>query len=104
MDEHNVKEQQFYLICESFKHNLLQSITIKQSVDQSKFFAGANYFTEQEMRHIVSTLIDIFGDLQRKKIAHRNIKPANIVVLDQNHMQLRVCNFELAAEVNREGD
>lgn len=58
--------------------------------------------SEQELRTIASELIEIFADLQRKRIAHRNIKPANIVMMDSKSHQnkrLRLCNFELAFEI-----
>ncbi len=59
---------------------------------------------------MASELIETLADLQRNRIAHRNIKPANIVRLDKNRTSqmndplqyqklLRICNFELAAEL-----
>ena len=62
------------------------------------------------MRLMTSELIETLADLQRNRIAHRNIKPANIVRLDKNRTSqmndplqyqklLRICNFELAAEL-----
>ncbi len=56
---------------------------------------------------MASELIENLADLQRNRIAHRNIKPANIVKLDQNRTSLmsenpkllRICNFELAIEL-----
>lgn len=56
------------------------------------------------MRHITSTLIESFADLQRKGIVHLNIKPANIVALDSNNTNLKVCNFELAKEIATQGN
>ena len=58
--------------------------------------------SEQELRTIASELIEIFADLQRKRIAHRNIKPANIVMMEsktQSNKRLHLCNFELAFEI-----
>jgi serine/threonine protein kinase len=55
---------------------------------------------EEEIRTMTGQLIEIFADLQRKRVAHRNIKPANIVILEQNASKsLRVCNFEIAYEL-----
>ena len=53
------------------------------------------------MRTFASELIEVFADLQRKRIAHRNIKPANIVDIDSNFTEkkLRICNFEWAVEL-----
>ena len=37
--------------------------------------------SDSEIRGITSELVTIFAELQRKRIAHRNIKPANIVIV-----------------------
>lgn len=59
-----------------------------------------NHYSEQEMRMFISDLIDMFADMQRKRIAHRNIKPSNILVMDQDSLkQVRIQNFELAIEI-----
>jgi len=36
-------------------------------------------FTEQEMLALMQKLVSIFAQFQRSNIAHRNIKPANLV-------------------------
>ena len=36
-------------------------------------------FSEQEMLALILRLVTIFAQLQRANIAHRNIKPANLV-------------------------
>ncbi len=53
------------------------------------------------MRRYSSELIEVLADLQRKRIAHRNIKPANIVEVDSiaSDKKLRICNFEWAVEI-----
>lgn len=59
------------------------------------------------MRGVASELIEVFADLQRKRIAHRNIKPANIVMLEpqtSTKKTMRICNFELAAELPAESE
>ena len=96
------KEKQFYFIFETYKESMLQMINLRGQQN--------NPFTEQEMRLMTSELIETLADLQRNRIAHRNIKPANIVRLDKNRTSqmndplqyqklLRICNFELAAEL-----
>lgn len=40
----------------------------------------------------------MFADLQSHNIAHRNIKPANLVCLE--HDQFRICNFENSVELS----
>ena len=70
------KEKQFYFIFETYKESMLQMINLRGQQN--------NPFTEQEMRLMTSELIETLADLQRNRIAHRNIKPANIVRLDKN--------------------
>jgi serine/threonine protein kinase len=61
---------------------------------------ATNGLTEHEFRTVASDLIEVFADLQRKRIAHRNIKPANIVMMEPSQKKpMRVCNFELAVEL-----
>ena len=56
--------------------------------------------SEGELQTVVGELLEVFADLQRKRIAHRNIKPANIVMVEpSNSKRMRICNFELATEV-----
>ena len=60
------------------------------------------------MRTLTFELVEIFADLQRKRVAHRNIKPANIVKIEkkQGHLQIegekefRITNFEWAIELD----
>lgn len=60
-------------------------------------------FTEAELRTYASELIEVLADLQRKRIAHRNIKPANIVEIDSTgDKKLRICNFEWAVELEND--
>ena len=41
--------------------------------------ATMNMFSESDLMRIISRLVDLFAQLQKAKIAHRNIKPANLV-------------------------
>lgn len=62
--------------------------------------------SDSEIRGITSELVTIFAELQRKRIAHRNIKPANIVIVSDplRRGNVRICNFELAAELPQNAD
>lgn len=62
-------------------------------------------FTEEELLQLTQRLIHLFATLQKVNVAHRNIKPANLVFSQQpskhksNQMsfdQLLICNFEMA--------
>ena len=41
-------------------------------------------FSEAEMLTLILRLVSIFADLQRAKIAHRSINPANLVIVKPN--------------------
>ena len=43
-----------------------------------------NYYTEIELTNILKQLVNAFVFLQNKGIAHRNIKPKNILICDNN--------------------
>ena len=43
-----------------------------------------NYYTEDELINILKQLVNAFLFLQEKGIAHRNIKPKNILICDNN--------------------
>jgi serine/threonine protein kinase len=46
----------------------------------------------------LENLIDICADLQRKRIAHRNLKPQNIILAREGSTRdMRLINFELGA-------
>ena len=62
-----------------------------------------NMFSEQDLLRLIARLVDLFARLQRVKIAHRNIKPANLVISSTgggqrskslNFEDMIVCNFE----------
>ena len=40
-------------------------------------------FSESDVLSLVTKLLDVFATLQKNKIAHRNIKPANLVFSTQ---------------------
>lgn len=45
---------------------------------------------------MLETMIDIGADLQKRNIAHRNIKPQNVIINKENSFRdLRLINFEM---------
>ncbi len=48
-------------------------------------------FTVQEINGFISRMLDILELLQKRKIAHRDVKPENILV--RNH-EYFLCDFE----------
>ena len=47
-----------------------------------------NYYSEKELMTILSSLINTFAELQKKKISHRDIKPQNILLFKNNIYKL----------------
>jgi hypothetical protein len=43
-----------------------------------------NYYTEEELNHILISLVSTFSSLQKKHICHRDVKPQNILFFDNN--------------------
>ena len=46
------------------------------------------YYTEKELMTILSSLINTFADLQKQNISHRDIKPQNILIFNDNKYKL----------------
>ena len=47
-----------------------------------------NYYTENQLISIMSSLIKTFSLLQKKNISHRDIKPQNVLVFNDNKYKL----------------
>ncbi|MCQ2819751.1 MAG: protein kinase [archaeon] len=56
-----------------------------------------NYYSEQELRKIIKELIFTFSELQTHNISHRDIKPQNILMFDNN--SFKIADFGEAKEV-----
>ena len=56
------------------------------------------YYTEKELLEIIHSLITTFAELQRKNISHRDIKPQNILIFQENSM-FRIADFGEAKEI-----
>ena len=60
------------------------------------------FFTEEEITDFLEGLIDVCADLQKFGIAHRNLKPQNIILnRDNSFRDLRLINFELGVIANQ---
>eukprot|EP00347_Sterkiella_histriomuscorum_P016668 403352312 len=109
------KEKQFYFIFENYKENLVQTMTLRQTAFVHNFNKSQQsqdknlnsqlsnqIFSESELRTLAFELVEVFADLQRKRIAHRNIKPSNIIRMNHpGEKSLRICNFEWAVELEK---
>lgn len=59
------------------------------------------FFLEEELRNLYSQMLEAFSYLQTLSIAHRDIKPDNILLDLQG--QVKVCDFGLAKTINQTG-
>lgn len=58
-------------------------------------------FAEEEILDVLKSMIDLGVELQSKRIAHRNIKPQNIILnRDQSLRDIRMINFELGIQID----
>ena len=57
----------------------------KEILNRQKTF---NFYTENQLLSIMSSLIKTFAFLQKKNISHRDIKPQNILVFNDNKYKL----------------
>ena len=62
---------------------------------------GERHFLEEELRNLYFQMLEAFSYLQTLSIAHRDIKPDNIL-LDLRG-QVKVCDFGLAKTINQAG-
>jgi len=60
------------------------------------------FYREEELMGFANQLLDIFCHLQTLGIAHRDIKPHNILLDSQD--QIKLCDFGFAKYINKEGE
>ena len=69
-----------YILMEKAESNLENEIEKRAETN--------NYYTEKELINILKQLVDVLLYLQKKGIAHRNIKPQNILICENNEYKL----------------
>ena len=74
----------------------LASIDWEQEI--KKRAENKNYYTEGQLYDILKDLIKTFSQLQKYNIAHRDIKPQNILICNNN--QYKICDFGEAKIIN----
>ena len=71
-------------------------------VEINKRFKERNYYTEEELIHILRQLTSALVYLQKREIAHRDIKPENIILFhdndNNNEIIYKICDFGEAKE------
>lgn len=56
-------------------------------------------FTENEIIHFLTTMIEAHKHLQSKAIAHRDIKPENIILVGMDPLYYKVCDVGVGTAV-----
>ena len=71
-------------------HVLMELAEIDWEKEIKKRKQIKNYYTEGELYEITRQLIKTFALLQKNNITHRDIKPQNILIVDNNY---KICDF-----------
>lgn len=72
--------------------------SLYQEIDERA--ADARYYKETELWDFYTQLMDAFVYLQQHNVAHRDIKPQNILLTEQN--QVKLCDFGFAKQMGRQ--
>ena len=62
-------------------------------------YLSNNYYSEKEITNIIKLLINSFSELQKEKISHRDIKPQNILICENN--EFKISDFGEAKELRK---
>ena len=66
-----------------------------------KRYENKNYYTEGQLIQILKNLIKTFSELQKNNISHRDIKPQNILIVNNEY---KVCDFGEAIIINENNE
>lgn len=61
--------------------------------DLATYISRRGELAEGEVRRIIVQLVEIFLILTKNRVAHRNIKPQNILVSEKNGPAIKLCDF-----------
>ena len=86
------KEYHYYELMELAEKDWYKEI--KQRIENLQFY------TEYELFQIINQLIYTFALLQKNHISHRDIKPQNILILNNIY---KICDFEEAKQLKGDG-
>ena len=57
-----------------------------------KFRGDGHRFAGREIERVVLQLLRGFAELEKENVAHCDIKPENILVIDQQALELKICD------------
>ena len=66
-----------------------------------KRYENKNYYTEGQLIQILKNLIKTFSELQKNNITHRDIKPQNILIVNNEY---KICDFGEAKIINENNE
>ena len=76
---------------EEYKYYILMELARTDWEDEIKYRSKHNlYYTEDEIFNIISQLVQCFALLQKHNVSHRDVKPQNILILNDLY---KVCDF-----------
>lgn len=88
------KRKYAHIIMECAEMNLQNLMVYRNSQGQS--------FTKSEILRILAFLLDAFVDLEKNKIAHCDIKPENILLLNPTTLEMKVCDVGSCKAISSE--
>ena len=50
------------------------------------------YFSEDDVLSFITSLLDAFVHLQKVELAHRDVKPSNIIIFSEDPLYFKVCD------------
>jgi serine/threonine protein kinase len=86
--EERKETKSILLFMQKYEMNLLEYVSLRRR--------NIQMFTVQEIRTFVNQMLSVLERLQKEGIAHRDVKPENILV---HHDTYLLCDFEDAIEV-----
>ena len=76
---------------------LMELASIDWEKEIKKRYETKNFYTEGQLLNILKSLIKTLSKLQQNKIAHRDIKPQNILIVGNEY---KICDFGEAKIIN----
>lgn len=88
------KRKYAHIIMECAEMNLQHLIAYR--------LAEGQRFSREEILKITSFLLEAFVDLEKNKIAHCDIKPENILILNHESLRMKLCDVGSCKVVSSE--
>ena len=50
------------------------------------------YFSEDKVLNFIASMLDVFTHLQKIQLAHRDVKPSNILIFEEDPLFFKICD------------